>query len=121
VAYPREFGIEDFLTLFQEMDAARNSLTSETAIKEQEKKLIRKLFARDSMKLRKKMEREIDGAEGKMPAVRMPFGPMGPIPPGLNKGEPGPVHQGEPGGASVSGEPGGSPPHQPDAGMATAA
>lgn len=120
VSYPREFGIEDFLVLFQEMDAARNSLTSETAIKESEKKLIRKLFARDEQELREKMEKEVDEADMKMPAVRTPFGPMGPIPPGLNQGEPGSAQEGE-AGDSFDGEPGGAPPNQPDAEMATAA
>jgi hypothetical protein len=111
VAYPREFGIEDFLTVFQELDAARNSLTSETAIKESEKKVIRKIFARDAMKLREKIEKEIDDADMKMPAIRTPFGPMGPIPLGLNTGEPGSEQEGE-AGDNVDGEPGGTPPNQ---------
>ncbi len=116
IAYPREFGVEDFLTLFQEMDMARSSLTSETAIKESEKKLTRKLFARDTTKLRKKIEREIDSADTKMPSVKQAFGM---IPPGFQKGdsEPGET-EGDEDTGSESEE---SPPNRPEGEKATAA
>jgi hypothetical protein len=79
IQYPREFGVEDFLTLFQGMDMARTSLTTETGIKELEKKLTRKLFAKDEMKLRAKIEKEIDEADTKMPSVESAFGMMPPL------------------------------------------
>jgi hypothetical protein len=78
VSYPREFGIEDPLTLLQEMSEARTTLTSETAIKELEKKLVRKLFARDPMSLRKKIEEEIEEADA-MPSMAASFGMVSPI------------------------------------------
>ncbi len=62
VEYPREFGVEDLLTLYQELQAARSSLTSPTAIKLAEKKAVRKVFARESMELRDTIEEEIDAA-----------------------------------------------------------
>lgn len=79
ISYPRDFGVEDFLTLFQEMDMARGSLTSETAIKEYEKRLSRKLFAKEEQKLRNKIEREIDEADTKMPSVQSAFGMIPPF------------------------------------------
>lgn len=63
INYPKDFGVEDLLVMFQEMGLARSNLTSETAIKELEKKLARKLFSKDPMELRKKIEEEIDAAE----------------------------------------------------------
>lgn len=60
--YPREFGVEDLLTLYQELQAARSTLTSPTAIKTAEKKVSRKIFARESMELRDQIEEEIDAA-----------------------------------------------------------
>lgn len=79
VTYPRDFGVEDFLVLFQQMEMARGSLTSETAIKEEEKKLIRKLFAKSDLKLRKKMETEIEAADTRMPSVEGAFGMVSPF------------------------------------------
>lgn len=116
IAYPREFGVEDFLTLFQEMDMARTSLTSETAIKEKEKMLIRKVFARSDMKLRKKIEKEIDEADTKMPSVQ---GAFGMIPPGL-MGEPVPEEEEEDEDSESKSE-AGSPPNRSDSGKATGA
>ena len=69
------------------------------------------------MELRKKIEAEIDDTDTKIPSA---MGPMGPIPPGLQMGEPGLGRQGE-AGDSVEGEPGGSPPNQAVPGKATAA
>jgi len=63
ITYPSEFGVEDELMLFQGMTLARGSLTSETAIKELEKKVARKLFASDSTMLRQVIEQEIEDAE----------------------------------------------------------
>lgn len=119
ISYPREFGVEDFLTLFQEMDMARSSLTSETAIKEKEKKLTRKIFAKDSMELRKKIEREIDAADTKMPSVQ---GAFGMIPPGfMDASEPG--EKGEESGdnGSKGSASSGAPPNRPEGEKATVA
>lgn len=63
IEYPKEFGVEDLLTLYQELQAARSTLTSPTAIKTAEKKVSRKVFARESLELRAKIEEEIDAAE----------------------------------------------------------
>jgi len=116
VQYPREFGIEDFLTIFQELDAARSSLTSETAIKESEKKVIRKIFARDAQELREKMEAEVEAADA-IPVS--PLGPMGPIPPDLDQGDPG---SGKKGDANDDDDgDSGAPPNQQEAGKATVA
>jgi len=62
VAYPREFGVDDFLMEFQVLTGARTNLTSETAIKEVEKRVTSKMFARHPMKLRKTIEGEIEQA-----------------------------------------------------------
>lgn len=116
IQYPREFGVEDFLTLFQEMDMARGSLTSETAIKEKEKMLIRKLFASSDLELRKKIEKEIDEADTTMPSVESTFGM---IPPGAKLGDllPG-SEEDEDDDQSDSSK---SPPNRPDDGKATGA
>jgi len=107
IEYPREFGVEDQLTLFQEMDMARSSLTSETAIKEKEKSLVRKLHADKPQDLREQMEREIDEADMKMDAINSgALGPLGPIPPGL-------TDEGSPG---TEGDDGASSQNPPDAG-----
>ena len=74
VEYPREFGVEDLLTLYQELQAARSTLTSPTAIKTAEKKATRKVFARESLDLRQTIEDEIDDAEGIMENPADQFG-----------------------------------------------
>ena len=116
IQYPREFGVEDFLTLFQEMDMARGSFTSETAIKEMEKMLVRKRFASADMKLRKKMEAEIDKAETTSPNVP---GAFGMIPPGMKLSDLIPGSKEEEDDAKSSSEE--SPPNRPDDGKATGA
>jgi hypothetical protein len=65
ITYPREFGVDDFLTELQILAEARSTLTSETAIKEVEKKVANKMFAKRKQKLRKKIEEEIDSSEAK--------------------------------------------------------
>jgi len=117
IAYPREFGVEDFLTLFQEMDMARSSFTSETAIKEKEKMLSRKVFASLPMELRKKIEKEIDEADTMMPSVQ---GAFGMIPPGTLMGDPEPEKK-EEDGDEESKSKSGSPPNRSDSGKATGA
>lgn len=59
VEYPTEFGVGDVLTEFQAMSLARSNFTSETAIKEFETKLVRKIFATASTQLRQEMIEEI--------------------------------------------------------------
>lgn len=63
ITYPKEFGVDDFITEFQILAEARANLTSETALKELEKKLASKLFARDPMDLRAKILEEIKKAD----------------------------------------------------------
>lgn len=65
ITYPKEFGVDDFLTEFAILNEARSGLSSEIAIKELEKKLAAKLFARDSMDLRKKVDQEIESSDPK--------------------------------------------------------
>ena len=91
IAYPDEFGVEDVLTLFQEMDMARTSLTSETAIKTLEKKLTNKLLAKESTKLRKKAHKEIEAEDISKPSIESMFGMQ---PPG-GKGPPPPDPEGD--------------------------
>jgi len=114
VVYPKEFGVEDWLTLYQELQSARSTLTSPTAIKEQEKRFTRKLFARDPLKLRKKIEREIDNADTINQSVESAFGmtPFG-NQTGSNSGE-------DPAGSPNQAEPG-SGNRNPDPGQATSA
>lgn len=63
ILYPKEFGVDDFLTEFQILAEGRNNLTSETAIKELQKKTVGKLFARESMELRAKIVAEIEASD----------------------------------------------------------
>ena len=72
VEYPDEFGVEDFLTEFQILAEGRMNLTTETGIKELEKRTIRKLFARDKQGLRDTLYAEIDNA---VPKAMTPDGP----------------------------------------------
>lgn len=65
VSYPREFGVDDFLQEMQILSEARSNLTSESAIKELEKKITAKMFARESMDLRSRIKKEIESAEPK--------------------------------------------------------
>lgn len=90
IGYPREFGVEDWLMLYQELQQARTTLTSETAIKELEKSFTEKLFSRQPMKLRQKIAREIDASDGENGAsFGSSFGmtPIGKQVNGLNQGE----------------------------------
>jgi hypothetical protein len=63
IMYPREFGVEDYLTELNVLMAGRNTLTSETAIKELEKRTCNKLFSLDSPELRQKISKEIDSQQ----------------------------------------------------------
>lgn len=80
VTYPRDFGVDNF---FQELDilqSCRDTLTSETAIKEQEKKTVGKMFSRKDTTFREKMYAEIDKAEAKAPSFVEGFGTVpGPL------------------------------------------
>lgn len=77
IIYPRDFGVDDFLQELQIMAEARTVLTSPTAIRELEKKLSAKLFARESSDLRTKISGEIEKAE---PGQQLVGGVM-PMPP----------------------------------------
>jgi hypothetical protein len=76
VAYPREFGVEDFLAEMQMLSEARMTLTSESAIKEIEKKLVAKLFAREKQDLREKIRKEIESGPARGPGLIESFGSM---------------------------------------------
>lgn len=91
IQYPDEFGVEDLLTLYQEMDMARNALTSETAIKTLEKKLSNKLLAKETTQLRKKVHKEIEAEDISKPSIESMFGMQ---PPG-GSGPPSPDREGD--------------------------
>lgn len=65
VAYPREFGVDDLLAELQGLNIGRQALTTETGIKELEKRVIKKVFAKLPTHMRVQMEEEIDEAEPK--------------------------------------------------------
>ena len=62
IAYPREFGVDDFLVELQTLTEARATLTSDTAIRELEKRVTSKLFSRESQELRDNIAKEIESA-----------------------------------------------------------
>jgi hypothetical protein len=67
VSYPREFGVEDFLMDLQVLTEARMTMSSEEAIREIERKLVTKMFARDGGQLRETIISEINRAPAKPP------------------------------------------------------
>lgn len=74
ITYPREFGVDDFLVELQILAEGRTTLTSETAIKELEKRVITKLFAKSRQQLREKMKSEVDRANwGLVPMTMQPL------------------------------------------------
>lgn len=76
ITYPKEFGVDDFLTEFQILSEARQGLTSETAIKQIESRLTSKIFAREKQELRDKIRQEIDSADPRGPGMLESFGKM---------------------------------------------
>lgn len=62
VVYPDEFGVQDFLLELQILAESRSNLTSETAVKELQKKVASRMFSSESQELRDKIEKEIDTA-----------------------------------------------------------
>ena len=60
IEYPREFGVADPLVDLNTLVLARQALTSETAIKESEKRVIRRNFPKADAKDIQKMEKEVD-------------------------------------------------------------
>lgn len=71
ITYPREFGVEDYLSDLNILMAGRNTLTSETAIKELEKKVTNKIFSLEDPELRQKIAKEIDSQKD-IPPLTMP-------------------------------------------------
>lgn len=59
VQYPREFGVDDFLMEFQMLTEGRTNLTSATAIRLMEQRLIGKLFATKPQSVRDTMLKEV--------------------------------------------------------------
>lgn len=76
INYPREFGVDDFLVELQILAEARSNFTSETAIKELEKRVAAKMFSKERQELREKISREIDSAEAKPIGLLESFGQM---------------------------------------------
>ena len=73
VEYPQEFGVEDFVTEFQVLAEARTNFTSDTAVKEVEKKLAEKMFSKEKQTLRKKILDEIEAADPRGPGLLESF------------------------------------------------
>lgn len=73
VEYPREFGVEDFLTEFQILSEARMGLTSEDAIQRIEEKLALKLFAREDQNFRDRVVDQIRAADPRGPGLTETF------------------------------------------------
>jgi hypothetical protein len=67
ISYPREFGVEDFLMELQVLTEVRNTLSSDTAIKEAEKNLARKMFSKHPQGIRNKIEEEIEAGDVRGP------------------------------------------------------
>lgn len=63
VDYSDEFGVIDAQMMMTDLSLARTTLTSETAIKEMEKKAVAKMFSRSSTELRDTIRKEIEEAE----------------------------------------------------------
>lgn len=84
ISYPREFGVDDFLTEMQLLTEARSNLSSETAIKELEKKITAKMFSREPMDLRSKIKSEVENSDPKSIGFAENFGT---VPPGLTGGK----------------------------------
>jgi hypothetical protein len=85
IAYPKEFGVEDFLQDLALLADARATLSSETAIQELEKKVTAKMFAREAQDLRDKIAGEIQSTDPKEPDLlntSLGFAPEPPIPEG---------------------------------------
>jgi hypothetical protein len=61
VEYPRDFGVDDFLLELDILLKGREVLSSETAIKQLEKRLTGKIFSRKDLEFRQKVDKEIDG------------------------------------------------------------
>lgn len=100
ITYPKEFGVEDFLSELALLADARATLSSQTAIKELEKRITAKMFARDTQALRDKIAADIDSQDPKDPTLvttSLGFGP--PEPPGADE-ESGPVGGGNPSSAT---------------------
>ena len=60
IEYSDEFGVIDAMMMLTELQKARDNLTSETAIKTLEKKVVSKIFARSPEKLRSEIAEEIE-------------------------------------------------------------
>lgn len=69
IRYPREFGVDDFLTELQVLLEGRTALTSKAARVELEKKVARKMFAKDPQELRQTIEEEIEAGDGAGPDI----------------------------------------------------
>jgi len=78
ISYPREFGVDDFLAELQLLTEARTTLTSDTAIKEFEKKVMGKMFSREKQELRDKIQEEIETANPRPIGVLENFGSINP-------------------------------------------
>lgn len=84
VEYPRDFGVDDFLLELEILIKGRTALTSESAIKEMEKRLTSKMFSRKGLDFRKVVEKEIESAE----AIPMMAGSFDSVPVGVVQGSP---------------------------------
>lgn len=78
ITYPKEFGVEDFLTDLALLAEGRATLSSKTAIKELEKRITAKMFAREAQAIRDKIASEVESQDPKDPMLlgtSLGFGP----------------------------------------------
>lgn len=94
ITYPKEFGVEDFMQEFMILAEGRTSLSSKTAIKELERKLTSKMFARDSQELRDKISQEIEKSDPQPLGLSESFSSLPPEMLGIPKS--GPTGTGKP-------------------------
>lgn len=84
VAYPREFGVDDFLAEMNLLAQARATLSSETAIKELETRILSKMFSKEKQELRSKIAAEVRSSA---PKDTENFESLGNVDPALISGE----------------------------------
>jgi hypothetical protein len=87
ITYPKEFGVEDFLTDLALLAEGRATLSSPTAIKELEKRISAKMFAREPQAIRDKISREVESQDPKDPMLLNSSLGFGPEPPGSDEDE----------------------------------
>ena len=66
IDYPEEFGVEDFLTKVRSLSEAAKETWSQTAKREAQKQIVRRMFPKEDKVLLAQMEAEIDEGEDEL-------------------------------------------------------